>query len=481
MLKEAKKYVRRYRAFTLVEVILVIGMIALITGVLVGMVQNSYEDFKFGSNRSTLLQDGQAAIEQMIRILRQALAFNVVSQSTDQVGYITFTNVDGVTEEFRLNILNRELEYGQPGSLSALTGSVDSLVFTCYDIDGNVLTGSVPANSIQSVQIEATLSGGNNSFTLSGRVFVPKDFQYLVINEIMYNPPGSSGENAREWVELYNLSNSAIDLSSWEIWTGNPSTTDQLEANPQYGNGSTEIAANGYAVITTNNTTIYNELVTNGGFESYSTYPWQLNNWWISWWYAHFGSRCLASNAYGQSWAYQNISIPSSVDNCTFSFWEITTASVAQTQVTATIRNLSNQVLETGYSGQMHSDWTCHTMDLASYAGQTVRIYIETNKSSWSWWDLLMLDDVSVVNTFVDTIAAKFIVDDSRIGNGLSNNSDTVAITDGSATVDSVSYDDAWGGDGDGTSLSRIDPQGPSNDEDNWTSGPVNGTPGSAN
>ena len=54
MLKEAKKNVGYYKGFTLVELILVIGTIALVSGVLVGLIQNSYEDFQFGSKRSTL-------------------------------------------------------------------------------------------------------------------------------------------------------------------------------------------------------------------------------------------------------------------------------------------------------------------------------------------------------------------------------------------------------------------------------------------
>ncbi len=180
MPKEADRHVKNYRAFTLVEVILVVGTIALVAGTLVGLVINSYEDFKLGSSRSTLLQDGQSAIGQMVRILRQVIAFSSVSESTDQAGYITFTNIDGTVEEFRLNTGTSELEYGEPGSLSALTGSVSSLFLTCYDIDGNVLTGPVSAGNVQSVQIEMTLNDGDNSFTLFGRVCCPTDLSSLI-------------------------------------------------------------------------------------------------------------------------------------------------------------------------------------------------------------------------------------------------------------------------------------------------------------
>ena len=479
MQKETKKHVNRHRAFTLVELILVVGTIALVVGALVGLVSNSYGDWKLGSDRSTLLQDGQAAMEQMVRILRQAKVFSAVSQSTDQAGYITFTSVDGITEQFKLNAQTGELEYGQIGSLSALTGSVSSLVLTCYDINGNVLTGSIPASNIQSGGIETTLTDGTNSFTLSGRVFCPKDFQSVVINELMYNPLGKKADSKAEWVELYNLSSSSVDLTGWTIWTSSQTTEDILVSYPQFGNGSMVIPAGGYAVITADSTDVYTELVINGDFESKVKNEWQLNNFSRTKLNAHNGSYKLESDVSGAAWVYQNITIPSSLNSCLFLFWEKTTAPVGQTQMTVTIRNLSNQVLATGYSGQMNPDWTCHTMNLTAYAGQSIRIYFNTNKSTSG--GVLLLDDVSAVSSYVNINATRLGVGDNKIGNGLANGGDTVAITDGSTTVDSVTYDNTWGGDGDGTSLERIDPQGPSNDQTNWTSGPQNGTPGSAN
>jgi len=471
---EAKKLVKRPSAFTLVELILVVGTIAVVAGALVGLISNSYEDWKLGSNRSTLLQDGQAAMEQMVRILRQAKAFSAVSQSTDQAGNITFTDVDDVSKQFRLNILTSELEYGQPGSLSALTGSVSSLAFTCYDINGNPLNGSVPTGSIQSVQIETTLTDGTNSFTLLSRAFLHKDFQSVVINEFMYNPPGGN-DNAREWVELYNLTDDAVDLTGWTI------DGDTLIAHPTFGNGSMIIPSGGYAVIMTNNTIVFNELTIAGDFEKKNQWQnnWTRNNWDRTKWDAHNGNWKGESTVNGTGYMYTDISVPASLGSCPFIFWEMTTAPVARTQITVTIRNLNSQILETGYSGQMSAAWTYHTMDLSAYAGQNIRIYFSSNKTTGS--GVLLLDDISVASSYVSSSALILSCGDNQIGNGLGNNSDTVTITDGSATVDSVTYDDAWGGDGDGTSLARIDPQGSSSDEDNWTSGPQNGTPGSAN
>ena len=483
MQKEAEKskrytlYAPHCPAFTLVELILAVGMIALVAGALAGLVRSSYEGWQLGSDRSTLLQDGRAVIGQMVRILRQAKAFSAVSSPTDEAGYITFTNVDDVTEEFRLNAGTGEIEYGQPGSLSALAGAATRLVFTCYDIDANSLADPVSAGSIQSVNIEATFvdpQDGSINFTLSNRVFCPTDFLHVVINEIMYNPPEVS-DAPKEWVELHNISDSAINVNGWTIGS------DSLSAHPQFGDGSTTIPANGYAVIMAETTTVFEELTVGGDFVNNNVFitNWTRDNWSRTKFNAHTGSYKGESSVSGSASLYTDISVPSSLNSCLFIFWEMTTAPVAQTQITATIRDLSDVILATGYNGQMSSDWTCHTMDLAAYASQSIRIHFSTNKTTSE--GVLLLDDIYVASSYVDLDAVRLSTGDGQIANGLGDNSGTVGITKGIVTVDSVTYDDSWGGDGDGTSLARIDPEGGSNDPANWQSGPVNGTPGSEN
>ncbi len=178
-----KKHAKCRPAFTLVEVILVIGIVSVIGLAVTGMVHTSYQNWELSSHRSSVFQDGQAAMEQMIRILRQAKGFDAVTESTDEAGYVIFTSVDNITEEFRLNTTTSELEYGQPGALSALAGPVSKLVFTSYDIDDNVLTGAVCICDIQAVNIEATFVNAEDnsvSTTLSGRVFIRTERQDLV-------------------------------------------------------------------------------------------------------------------------------------------------------------------------------------------------------------------------------------------------------------------------------------------------------------
>lgn len=247
--------------FTLIELIMVACMLGIVSAAIVGSVGSSYKDWKIGSARSTVLQDGRAAMSQMARLLRQAKGFVSVSAADDQAGYVTFAlGVSGNFERFQLNTQTSELEFGQPGSVSPLVGPVTRLVFQCYDLNGDLITDLSQIDRIRSVHIEATFVDEQNesiTFTLSERIFCQKDFQYVVINEIMYkpdNPPGTE-EGPYEWVELYNFGKRPVNLTGWRIWTKAPTRTDLLRPHPN-GNGSMTIAAGGYAVITIYNTEV---------------------------------------------------------------------------------------------------------------------------------------------------------------------------------------------------------------------------------
>lgn len=248
--------------FTLIELIMVACMLGIVSAAIVGSVGSSYKDWKVGSARSTVLQDGRAAMSQMARLLRQAKGFVSASSPDDQAGYVTFAlGVNGNFGRFQLNTQTSELEYGQPGSVSPLVGPVTRLVFQCYDLNEDLIDDLSQIDRIRSVHIEATFVDEQDesiTFTLSERIFCQKDFQYVVINEIMYkpdNPPGTD-EEPYEWVELYNFGKRSVNLTGWRIWTKDPTKTDLLRPHPQFGNSSMTIAAGGYAVITTDNTEV---------------------------------------------------------------------------------------------------------------------------------------------------------------------------------------------------------------------------------
>lgn len=42
----------------------------------------------------------------------------------------------------------------------------------------------------------------------------------VVINEVMFNPAGDDSENGagKEWIEIYNGSDAAVDLTGWQLY-----------------------------------------------------------------------------------------------------------------------------------------------------------------------------------------------------------------------------------------------------------------------
>ena len=81
------------------------------------------------------------------------------------------------------------------------------------------------------------------------------DFSIL-INEIMYNPLGS--DTCFEWIELYNPSSTPVNITGWII--SDEQEEDQIFSDLIHGNGSLEIPSKKYAIITDQDTQIYENL-----------------------------------------------------------------------------------------------------------------------------------------------------------------------------------------------------------------------------
>src|SRR5688572_31823480 len=55
---------------------------------------------------------------------------------------------------------------------------------------------------------------------LGGFIATPVFGGSVIINEIMYHPPGVPEETALEWIELHNTSTTNVNLSGWRFTKG---------------------------------------------------------------------------------------------------------------------------------------------------------------------------------------------------------------------------------------------------------------------
>ncbi len=75
----------------------------------------------------------------------------------------------------------------------------------------------------------------------------------------MYNP--TNNDNYYEWIELYNPTNSSINLTDWTIKDNHE--TDTILPNNDAGNGSIILPAKHYAILTDQGTKLYENISTN--------------------------------------------------------------------------------------------------------------------------------------------------------------------------------------------------------------------------
>jgi hypothetical protein len=150
------------------------------------------------------------------------------------------------------------------------------------------------------------------------------------------------------------------------------------------------------------------ELIVNGGFEN-GVSPWYRGGvrWpTVSTAQAHTGSYSLQCGGVagqpepnGDSWADQQVQIPSGVSRATLSFWyyAASTDTIQYDWQDAQVRNTSNVVLINIFHMCDNSQvWTQRTVDLTAYRGQTVRIYFNAHGDGYGDLTTLWIDDVSL-------------------------------------------------------------------------------------
>jgi hypothetical protein len=459
---------------------MVVGLVAVLMAALTPALRTVHTGWKAGERRMEVLQNARIAFDEKIRVLRQLTRVSAVSAPGDSNGYIEFYDSDGALMRFDLDSQSSYLRYGAAGAEATLAGPVSSLVFTCYDSAGAVMAAPVAVGRIRSLELEITVNDAEGRVapvSLSGKVYLRRDQSSLAINEIMYNPPGSQ-DRRLEWVELYNPGE-AVDLDGFQIVSlGNPYDPDTIEGDDRYGSGETVLPPGGYAVITPNDSDVDTDLLDDGGFEKkIKVTDWVYSSGWSRIKDGDTREGTGKAGRSGSGWLYQERMIPGTAESAHFSCWEKTpSSSPSSLMLGITLRDSSDVLLATIYDGPMHDAWTRHAVDLTPYRGNQLRIRFETTGAGTFW-----IDDAVMSWSHVSADALRLRVEDDDLGGLLDNDGDSVSLLDGGIPADVVTYDDAWGGDGNGRTIERVSVEGDPDDPANWSQGPSNGTPGRVN
>jgi len=131
---------------------------------------------------------------------------------------------------FALNAVGESIYFKNPGQ----TRILDAVQFGAQQ--NGVATGRWPDGANEFFRLSAKTPGTNNANILTSEV---------VINELMYDP--ISGNDDDQYVELYNRSTNAVDLSGWQL---SDAITYLIPAD-------TLLASGGYLVVARNATNLF--------------------------------------------------------------------------------------------------------------------------------------------------------------------------------------------------------------------------------
>jgi len=158
----------------LVELVIVITIIGIISGVIGFVLLGTVDAWTFKFNRADLLSDGRLAANRMVREIREIKdPTSVIMASPSQFRFANTGNID-ITYAVSGSALNRTAD----GISNALAEDVTSLTFTYYDSGGGVIPSPVVSpgvTDIARVLIDIALTkNGENVYVESQSV--PRNF-----------------------------------------------------------------------------------------------------------------------------------------------------------------------------------------------------------------------------------------------------------------------------------------------------------------
>ena len=476
---------RSRRGWTLLECLLVVAIMAMVFAAAVPLLHS--ETMALDTARPMILkaQEARYALARVSAALRQARAVTQVTDGAGPNASMQFLAADGTPTTFQRHAASDEVRYGPTGSEAVLAKNCTGLAITGFAADGQVLP-SAPMSLAKTAGVSIAMTvvdphGNSGPTTLTTLAALARTRPTVVINEIMYKPPGSYGpKDKHQWVELHNPTPQAVDVQDWLIWTKNQDQPDTIQQDAYHGTGATVIPAGGYAVIVDQDSELYNEVLKNGDFEKAAMGDWDFSsgNWSRDFGDAFSGDFKIFLKGLGSTYMRQDFTIPAGASDVRLTVRERYSPSFNRPRVRIRITDRHGGTLLTVYDGDCNANWTAHSADLTAFKGVDARIEISGYRSN-SFRSYVRVDAATINWGPLSRNCVRLQVDDDQIGNNLEDKQ--VFLGEGNGLHDVVVFEKAWGGDDDGCSLSRTGPFDPATEEESWYPGADNGTPGEPN
>lgn len=195
---------KKKMGFTLVELLVVVSMMSIVAVSITIPMRSSRQVWESGDRYAEVMQNALIGMDKITRELKHAKQIISISGPTITEGFVEFKDrLDTPTipsiKRFQYTAGGGNLMYGSPGSLSILTGPVNSLKFTCYQSDGSVPTTAPEKIAVIQVEMTTYDSQGkvpNIPLKTKVRVRMDKGDDYMEIEDYcMYGKSGVSIKN----------------------------------------------------------------------------------------------------------------------------------------------------------------------------------------------------------------------------------------------------------------------------------------------
>lgn len=160
------------RGYTLIEVIIVIVILAIVSGITINFLVSSLKIYTMTVNQKTLLDQGKLALERMCRDIRDAKSITSPAAGGSG-GLITFVRTNATAQDNAGDIIIFQTSSGTLQRVNQTRGDNPG-----FAMAGNVSAFTVTLDTSSEVKLQLTLSfATGENVTLQTKVY-PKNFAY---------------------------------------------------------------------------------------------------------------------------------------------------------------------------------------------------------------------------------------------------------------------------------------------------------------
>ena len=160
------------KGVTLIELIIVIVFLSILIGFVSWVFIVGLRSWSFSKNRSDIRQDGNLALEKMVRELSQASSFTIAQ--AEQVKFVADIDSDGTNETVTFSVTDSNLNRTVDGVTTVLTPDAQTLGFLYRDLNDAVMTFPITGGdrvNIRVVIISLTLNKVDETVNLSSSAY----------------------------------------------------------------------------------------------------------------------------------------------------------------------------------------------------------------------------------------------------------------------------------------------------------------------